>query len=108
MLDPMPAVLIPAPDMPGYDELADVDGTAAARAALPPRFHIPVWQDTAEPKSWACAVCWGDGWCTSWPCEVARERGGEVFASDREVRVHLALAQANAEAGVDHLDATNG
>jgi hypothetical protein len=45
------------------------------RIALPPAFHRPEWIDTCTPKGWFCACCWGDGWVTSWPCDVATSHG---------------------------------
>lgn len=71
------AILLEAPDMPGYDELPD---TIEERRKLPARFHVPVWTDTGEPPLWICAVCWEEGVVYEWPCVVAAENGGEVFA----------------------------
>ncbi|MGW1998427.1 hypothetical protein [Embleya sp. NPDC001921] len=71
------ARLIFAPDAPAYEDLADL--SAAARAALPARFHIPVFVDAVTPKGWVCAVCWGESWSTSWPCATASEHGALVF-----------------------------
>jgi hypothetical protein len=79
-MDELRAVLLPAPDQPGYDELP---GSLAGRRALPPRFHIPQWVDTCTPHIWVCAVCWDEGSCTAWPCETALKHGGEVFAGER-------------------------
>jgi hypothetical protein len=72
------ARLIPAPDMPDWEDLADV--TDEQRMALPVRFHYPVFNYVAEPNSWLCAVCWGDGWVNRWPCAAAVEGGRHVFA----------------------------
>lgn len=71
------AVLLEAPDMPGYDELPE---TIEERRELPARFHVPVWDGDGQPNAWLCAVCWEDGVVYSWPCKVAAENGGEVFA----------------------------
>jgi len=71
--------LIPAPDMPDYEDLADM--TDEQRQALPARFHIPGFESNAEPNAWLCQVCWGDGWVTRWPCKQALAHGGEVFAA---------------------------
>ncbi|MEV7013341.1 hypothetical protein [Streptosporangium sp. NPDC051022] len=71
------AILLEAPDHPGYDELPE---TIEERRKLPARFHVPVWTDTGEPPMWVCAVCWEDGVVYGWPCQVAAENGGEVFA----------------------------
>jgi hypothetical protein len=73
------AQLVPAPDAPGYDDLAGM--TEEQRKALPPRFHTPVYDDLGTPKLWLCAVCWGDGSVSAWPCEVAANNGRLVFAN---------------------------
>jgi hypothetical protein len=73
--------------MPGYDELPD---GLEARAALPARFHIPVWDGTSSHPSFLCAVCWDDGECTSWPCATAAAHGGEVLADEHTTRLWLA------------------
>lgn len=57
-----------------YQEL-----TPEERQALPAECHRPVWDGMGTPHLWQCAVCWGDGWTTSWPCEPARA-GGLVLA----------------------------
>ncbi|MEV7011670.1 hypothetical protein [Streptosporangium sp. NPDC051022] len=75
--EPVKAILLEAPDQPGYDELPE---TIEERRKLPARFHVPVWTDTGEPPMWVCAVCWEDGVVYGWPCQVAAENGGEVFA----------------------------
>lgn len=71
------AQLIEAPDMPGYEALIEM--TMEQKAALPARFHIPVFDPDGSPKLWLCAVCWGDCVVTQWPCATASERGTEVF-----------------------------
>lgn len=71
------AILLQAPDHPCYDELPE---TIEERRKLPARFHTPVWDGNGQPNAWLCAVCWEDGVVYSWPCEVAAENGGEVFA----------------------------
>lgn len=75
--EPVRAILLDAPDHPWVEELPE---TLEERRQLPARFHIPMWLDTCEPKSWICAVCWDEGTATSWPCETAATNGGEVFA----------------------------
>lgn len=50
----------------------------ADRLALSPEHHQPHWDGMGTPHSWICTVCWGDGWQTSWPCEVAQKHGKEV------------------------------
>jgi len=101
------ATLLPAPDAPDYEELVDVPEDQ--RAALPARFHTPVWEGNATPNAWLCAVCWGDGWVTQWPCETACKHGGEVFTPEHHAeqarnrmaaeldRVRAELATARAE-----------
>jgi hypothetical protein len=77
------AVLLAAPDAPDYEDLADL--TDEQKAALPARFHTPVWEGNAVPHSWVCAVCWGDGWVTRWPCKTAVRHGDEVFTPEHQV-----------------------
>lgn len=48
------------------------------RQALPAVYHRPVFDGLGEPHSWICAVCWGDGWQTSWPCQPATAGGVEL------------------------------
>ncbi|MQS14490.1 hypothetical protein F7Q99_20030 [Streptomyces kaniharaensis] len=74
------ATLLPAPDAPDYETLLDL--TDAQRRGLPTRFHTPVWEGNAEPNAWLCAVCWGDGWVTQWPCPTAAEHGSDVFTPE--------------------------
>ena len=76
MPDTLTAALIPAPDMPAYDELPD---GLEARAALPARFHIPVWDSLGKPNGWQCAVCWDEFTVSQWPCAPAMANGGDVF-----------------------------
>lgn len=52
--------------------------TAAERVALPARYHQPHWDGLGTPHSWICQACWGDGWQTPWPCDVATRGGREV------------------------------
>lgn len=74
---PLPAILLHAPDHPIYDELPD---TIEERRKLPARFHTPHWMGDCTPTAWVCDVCWTEGVTYGWPCEVAAEHGGEVFA----------------------------
>jgi hypothetical protein len=112
---PRRAVLLPAPDAPDYEDLGDL--TDEQRAALPPRFHTPVYDGDKTPAGWLCAVCWGDGWATAWPCQVATKRGGEVFTAEHHAErwrsdtyalangVHgltVELDKAQAKAVVEH------
>jgi len=85
--NPAHAILIEAPDMPGYEELPE---TLAERQALPARFHVPVYDDTMTPKSWLCAVCWEEGMVSAWPCETAARNGTEVFARGTELERYKA------------------
>lgn len=86
------AVLLPAPDAPDYEDLVDL--TDDQRAALPARFHIPVFDDLGVPNAWHCAVCWGDGWSAGWPCEAAVKNGSDVFTPGH----HAERARADAHA----------
>lgn len=90
MPEPCHAILLEAPDMPGWEELP---GTLAERQALPPQFHIPVWLDTCTPKAWVCAVCWDEGETCRWPCKTAAEHGGEIFATGTERARYLAAIE---------------
>jgi hypothetical protein len=74
---PLPAILLHAPDHPSYDVLPD---TIEERRKLPARFHTPHWMGDCTPTAWVCNVCWTEGVTYGWPCEVAAEHGGEVFA----------------------------
>jgi len=59
----------------------DVDLVALSeqeRQALPAVFHAPVFEDLGKPHAWICAVCWGDGWMTKWPCRPAITGGKEL------------------------------
>jgi hypothetical protein len=76
------ARLVEAPDMPGYEDLCDL--TDEQRAALPARFHIPVFDGDGVPNAWLCAACWGADWVAKWPCATALEHGREVFSAARE------------------------
>jgi hypothetical protein len=43
----------------------------AERPRLPAEFHRPVWDSSSSHPAWVCAVCWGDGWTSMWPCRSA-------------------------------------
>ncbi|BBB01018.1 hypothetical protein RVR_8249 [Actinacidiphila reveromycinica] len=78
------AVLTPAPDAPSWEAITFM--TREELEALPARFHTPVFLDTASPSAWVCAVCWGDGWVSQWPCKTATEKGTEVFTPEHHVK----------------------
>jgi hypothetical protein len=58
---------------PAYFEMEE-----AERIALPAIHHRPVFDGLASPHSWICAVCWGDGWTSGWPCAPATAGGREL------------------------------
>lgn len=80
------AVLLGAPDHPGYELTAGM--SVEELTALPARFHVPVFMDTCTPKAWVCAVCWGEGWTSSWPCKTAHEHGNDVFTPEHDAQQH--------------------
>ncbi|MFE9127049.1 hypothetical protein ACFYOF_16790 [Streptomyces sp. NPDC007148] len=95
------ATLLPAPDAPDYELILEM--TEEQRAALPPRFHTPVFMDSSTPTMWVCAVCWGESWTTQWPCAAACQNGTRVFTSEHLARTaakrqEAVLAQAQADA----------
>ncbi|WP_329521226.1 hypothetical protein [Spirillospora sp. NBC_01491] len=71
------AQIVEAPDAPGYEDLAEM--TLEHKAALPARFHVPVFEALGSPQMWLCAVCWDEGTTSRWPCATASEKGAEVF-----------------------------
>ncbi|MEU1122167.1 hypothetical protein ABZ371_00905 [Streptomyces sp. NPDC005899] len=74
------AVLLLPPDQPMYEDLVDL--TDEQRAALPARFHTPVFDGLGQPNLWLCQVCWGDGWVSQWPCGPAQQKGALVVESE--------------------------
>jgi len=52
--------------------------TDEERVALPAVHHRPVFDSLSTPRLWHCAVCWGDGWLTGWPCKPAIAGGIEL------------------------------
>lgn len=76
------ATLLQAPDHPHYELISGM--TEEEVWALPARFHTPVFIDSCTPKAWVCAVCWGDGWNTQWPCKTAQEHGTKVFTNEHQ------------------------
>ena len=94
------ATLIPAPDTPGYELLTGL--SEEELAALPARFHVPAYMESSSPQMWVCAVCWGEGWVTQWPCKTAVKHGLRVFTDQHDAetaakRQTAALATAKAE-----------
>lgn len=71
------ATLLHAPDHPYYELLAGF--SLEENAALPARFHVPVFDDCGIPNSWLCAVCQDEGTVTGWPCATAIKYGTKVF-----------------------------
>jgi hypothetical protein len=93
------ATLLHAPDHPHYELLAGF--SLEENAALPPRFHVPVFDDCGIPNSWLCAVCQDEGVVTGWPCDTAIKHGTEVFTP-----LHKAeTAQEKQAAELGHLKA---
>lgn len=76
------ATLLPAPDAPGYELITGM--TEDDVRALPARFHTPVFSELSTPNAWVCAVCWGDGWSTAWPCPTAVKNGTAVFTPEHQ------------------------
>jgi len=104
------ATLLPAPDAPDYEAIGDM--TDDQRATLPARFHTPVWEGNATPNAWLCAVCWGDGWVTRWPCETAAKHGGEVFTPEHHAeqarhRMAAELGRVRAELATTQAELTD-
>jgi hypothetical protein len=96
------ATLLEAPDAPGYE--LTIGLSEAELRALPPRFHTPTFIDTCTPKGWVCAVCWGDGWTTSWPCAAAAEHGARVFTPEHEAEREQAALRAEIKRLQGHFD----
>ena len=71
------ATLLQAPDHPYYEILAGF--SLEENEKLPPRFHIPVFDDCGVPNSWLCAVCQEEGQVVGWPCATAVKYGTQVF-----------------------------
>lgn len=103
------ATLLPAPDAPGWELITGM--SEEELRALPPRFHIPVFMDSCTPTMWVCAVCWGDGWSTQWPCPTAYEQGTKVFTPEHQAEtvakkqaVELEKARAERNEFCDRVD----
>lgn len=75
---------VPADARPGDDGLIS-ELSVPQRLALPAAFHRPVWDDLGRPSLFHCAVCWGDGWTTQWPCAAAAKEGGSVVLDPKGV-----------------------
>ncbi|MFE3583743.1 hypothetical protein [Streptomyces vinaceus] len=80
------ALLIQPPDAPDWEILIEM--TAKEKADLPARYHLPVFDSCGKPNAWLCAVCWGDGWVTGWPCKTAVKHGAQVFTPDHAATLH--------------------
>ncbi|MFD4921202.1 hypothetical protein ACFWNE_07760 [Streptomyces goshikiensis] len=89
------AMLIQPPDMPCWEILIEM--TEQEKKDLPARFHLPVFESLGKPNAWLCAVCWGDGWSSCWPCATATKHGTQVFTPDHEAGAALAEARAKLE-----------
>jgi hypothetical protein len=76
-----PFITLPS-DQPSYETLTDL--TMEQKAALPARFHTPVWTDST-PGAFICTVCWVEGEMVSWPCQPALSRGWDLFDDPRRV-----------------------
>lgn len=88
------ALIVQPPDMPDWELLIEM--TEQEKKDLPARFHVPIFEDSASPKAWLCAVCWGEGWVSSWPCATACKHGAEVFTPNHHVENEQAAAQRKA------------
>ncbi|MFD8008147.1 hypothetical protein [Streptomyces mirabilis] len=71
------ATLLQAPDHPHYEILAGF--SLEENEKLPPRFHVPVFDDLGQPNLWLCAVCQEEGTVVGWPCATAQKYGTQVF-----------------------------
>lgn len=58
-----------------------VELTEAQRVELPAVYHRPHFYGLAEPVAWICEACWGEGWTTAWPCDVATAGGVDLAKS---------------------------
>lgn len=76
------AALLHAPDHPHYELLAGF--SLEENEQLPPRFHVPVFDDLGQPNLWHCAVCWEEGTVVQWPCATAQKHGAQVFTPVHE------------------------
>jgi hypothetical protein len=83
MADERPFITLPS-DQPTYEALTDL--TMEQKAALPARFHTPVWSDST-PGAFICSVCWVEGETVSWPCLPALSRGWDVFDDPKRMVV---------------------
>ncbi|MFJ9671432.1 hypothetical protein ACIRP5_11660 [Streptomyces sp. NPDC101221] len=93
------AMLLQAPDHPGYEILAGF--SLEENAKLPARFHVPVFDDSGKPNSWLCAVCWEEGVVTGWPCATATKYGTQVFTPQHTAETAHKKQQTQAAAMTD-------
>lgn len=76
------ATLLQAPDHPHYELLAGF--SLEENEQLPPRFHVPVFDDCGVPNSWLCAVCQDEGRVVGWPCATAIKHGTQIFSDQHK------------------------
>lgn len=99
------ATLLHAPDHPHYELLAGF--SLEENEQLPPRFHIPVFDDCGVPNSWLCAVCQEEGQVVGWPCATAQKYGTKVFSDSHKAET-AAKKQAARIAELEHALAAAG
>ena len=86
------ATLLHAPDHPHYELLAGF--SLEENEKLPPRFHVPVFDDCGAPNSWLCAVCQEEGTVVGWPCATAQKHGTKVFTDPHKAETAHEKQQA--------------
>lgn len=89
------ATLLQAPDHPSYELITGLSEEELAQ--LPARFHVPAYMESSTPQMWVCAVCWGEGWVTGWPCKTAVKQGLRVFTPEHEAETAAKLQAAELE-----------
>lgn len=87
------ATLLQAPDHPYYELLAGF--SLEENEQLPPRFHVPVFDDCGVPNSWLCAVCQEEGQVVGWPCATAQKYGTQVFTDPHKAETAHEKEQAD-------------
>lgn len=86
------ATLLHAPDHPDYELLAGF--SLEENEQLPPRFHVPVFDDCGVPNAWLCAVCQEEGQVVGWPCATAQKYGAKVFSDQHKAETAHEKEQA--------------